>query len=806
VADWNPHAPTVIGPEPLISESRQEVVDDPTVAYAQRFRSTATETITGLRLYAEQWGPFDEGRTMVAEVVDAGAETVDPAGLVSFTFWPSAVSGTAGILSVFPGGGTNYAAALGPGTGDRVSFGSGAGLGLRFGSGSFSAPGRIVDVSVIVTLAGDAPLVGGGNRTMRVDFSGSGVNQVGVPKVIPLGVGGAWPRAAWRAGEVCPTTGEPWTEADVQALSSTERVFVWAPTLTTTPVASVALVVTCETVERRHAYAPFSTDDLSNLIASWTDELPLVQPDGTAGWAKTSGADYSLVVRAPDLGDLNPASPPARMVWSGIAYPAGQDPPPGYTAVRVLSTTGAPVADGEATAAVPTVVQTERTLWGAVLATASGLSDDGQPYGRAIRVPVHSGAGASETELRTPTTDDYVGARLCVAWGVDDPFAPNPQPVPPTDDLVIEVRQRSDDALIGTLTLSPDDTVLGGVSTATSPVPFTLTAGTQYYVAFASATDPTRPWYVNVLAAHAGSTGLGSDLDALTYGGSTDVADPIDGTATGSWAFTPGDFSVVLDALIDTPGNFVAVADTVPIMDPGPCGVAGVPLVRLAWDASSLSGLFAHYRVQRLCPDGVTWETIGLVTDETATEFVDVEARLGVQECYRLRVETTLGTGSAWTADECVTLDPGGCVLTFSSNQAPEMSVAYADVYDRRPIREYAFPEAEEVQFRAMFGRDFQVGFRNLADRGVTFERNLLLNGLAAPNVPFGPAVADALRDLARAPLAYVAVRDSDGNRWYGTIRVHEARTQRRGSFVWARLTFVETTRTPAIADATGAP
>src|SRR5690606_10272919 len=144
---------------------------------------------------------------------------------------PSAVAGTAGSLTVVPGGGTDYASALGPGDSERVWFRSGAGLGLRFGSGSFSAPGRIADVSAIIPPDGREPVAAPGICTMRVGCSGPGVNQVGGPKVVPLGVGAASRRAAWQGGEARPPAGEPWTDEGGQPLCSTERIIVWAPPL-----------------------------------------------------------------------------------------------------------------------------------------------------------------------------------------------------------------------------------------------------------------------------------------------------------------------------------------------------------------------------------------------------------------------------------------------------------------------------------------------------------------------------------------------------------------------------------------------
>src|SRR5690606_9920757 len=138
----------------------------------------------------------------------------------------------------------------------------------------------------------------------------------------------------------------------------------------------------------------------------------------------------------------------------------------------------------------------------------------------------------------------------------------------------------------------------------------------------------------------------------------------------------------------------------------------------------------------------------------------------------------------------------------FTSNEAPEMSVAYADTYDRVAQREYDFPEADEVVTRRLYGRDYQVAFRPLERRGVTFRRTLLVRPPVADGA-LGPAAVDALRDLAAATLSYVTVRDEAGNRWFGSITVPELRVRQPAGFHWVTLTFVETTATPSTPDAT---
>ena len=111
----------------------------------------------------------------------------------------------------------------------------------------------------------------------------------------------------------------------------------------------------------------------------------------------------------------------------------------------------------------------------------------------------------------------------------------------------------------------------------------------------------------------------------------------------------------------------------------------------------------------------------------------------------------------------------------------------------------YMFLNAGTIQPQQYQGRSYQVAFRDLEERGVSFDTTLLLNASdAAPRTP-GEAMFKSLRDIANAPLSYVAVKDRDGGLWYASVALTEGERVEPYHHYTADITVLQTTDTPSI-------
>lgn len=798
MTDWNPNDPAVIGPEFTAVRESETLTGLYAPVVAQRFRSSAVETIAALRLWRSIANPT--GATVLAEVYAAGDEAAG-AEFTTVTYAPNALAVIAGSVT----GGFADIATWPPTFATQVQMGSSASFDLRFASGGFAPTGRIAAVAVeMVNDWGMAPLPAQPDSARRtvVALDNGGTLYGTITRIIPNNdSSGTAGRAVFTWGEVNPITGRPWVQQDLVDLSTgtTEvRVARQSGDGGTWRASAVRLVVVYETTERRLAVGAIDTS--ASAAAGWSSNVTLTGPTGSANWAKADATDYALVVRQADEGNLIPfAGPP--LGWGTVHAAAGHEPPADLPSYDLTMTATTFLTDGAAVLSGP--VATAAALCSGrvlpfVLRTGGGVtSADGQPYTQ-VRTPgVSSGSGNTQQEIRSSTGDTYAGLRLTAGWF----------PAVPTAALTVAVRRRSDDVVMGTITVPADLVAGAGIGEliaveVKAPAPgITLAGGVQYYLDFTSAAPSTAGWVVGLLAVQAGGGGV--LYQEATYGGGTDQADPIAGAAAAALTYTPADFVAVLEAGVDTPSGFTVTADEDPLPDAQPtrCALTGIPYASLTWDPTALGADFAAYQIERLNPDGVTWDLIGSVAVETDDGFDDVEARLGVAESYRLRVVRTDGASSYYTDVETVTVPAAGCGYTFTSNQAPTMGVAYPDVYAGRSIRSYEFPEAAEVQYRTLYGRDFQVAFHPLSRRGVTFTRRLLIGGFAAPAAGIGPPAAALIRDLAWEPLDYVAVRDQDGNRWYSSVRVPTEDAWRNGSshLLWVDVAVVEVTATPSV-------
>lgn len=802
---WNPSSPSVLGPEffPALAGARTPIT---TGHVAQRFESLSAETIASVRLHVAE-RVLSPDRTYLVEIVaDADLLTAGEDDLGTDEYQPNAQASIVGSVTDAGGATTNLWTDIDEGSAsvsyaDYLVFGAGSSIDWEFGTASYIGAGRIVAVALLVTNA----RTGGTteqNRQVCSIVSG-GVAYGPITKVLPNNnAGGTAGRAWFNWGEINPVTGRPWTAAELLTFDTGAlrvRMGRQAGDPGTQLVAAASLVVVYETTERRQAIAVLPYSGVSN--PAWTTGLSVTKPDGTANWSKAATTVYRLTVREAARGDLGVTSPATALRVSGLWSVQGTGAPEDLEGDDVVAATT--IDQGVVyTHAPPLAVlmptTSARSLPGstflaafALVTTAPAVSDDGQPYTSVDQVEVHTSSGATEGQFRTPTSDDFATIRLVAGHNG----------TPPDAELAIEVRRRSDGVLMGTARVQPDavdtwvvDSTFPAVVEAVADAPMALASGTAYYFNPTSTTAADRPWLIALLAGD-------STYEGASYRTATDRADPIEGAAA-----TGDDLAMVIDSAVAAPTNFAATAATDPLPDTPPADtMTGVPLVELTWDASALGVLFGSYELQRQHPD-LGWQTIASITDEAVAQFNDYEGRLGVQECYRMRLVQADGSASFYTDTECATAPTGGCGYTFTTNESPELNVAYPDMHGSRSERTYGFPEADEVQFRTMHGRDHQVAFRPLTRRGVAFERRLAIAGMAAPAAGVGPPAADLLRDLAWATLSYVAVRDQHGNRWYANINVPSmavlAFDNDGAHYHQVQVQVVEVTDTPSVPDA----
>ena len=159
-------------------------------------------------------------------------------------------------------------------------------------------------------------------------------------------------------------------------------------------------------------------------------------------------------------------------------------------------------------------------------------------------------------------------------------------------------------------------------------------------------------------------------------------------------------------------------------------------------------------------------------------------------EIWTLNNGASIGasSSSAMGVPSCATPADGGCLYSFTSNADPAEIFAYADTEPARrgalATRPYDFPEASEVEYRRIYGRDLFVEFHPTERRGVAFARSLMVDGFTAPSLGPGPEVFEAFRDFIwRADVPYVCVRDESGNRWYASVVVPDATVLAPGAF-----------------------
>ncbi|HEX8631040.1 MAG TPA: hypothetical protein VF755_23025, partial [Catenuloplanes sp.] len=332
---------------------------------------------------------------------------------------------------------------------------------------------------------------------------------------------------------------------------------------------------------------------------------------------------------------------------------------------------------------------------------------------------------------------------------------------------------------------------------------------------FDSPARDDTPW--QILGADQNPVSLSSNPASLAGYGGEEANARIDGKDDLS-----ADFALMLAREMDPVTGLSVTAAVQPLrtVDPHcdrpPRAIAtGLHYHRLSWqvlDTAMVAG-WGFYEVQRRddTMPADDWETIAKVVEPRVSAVDDYEARVGVASRYRIRAVHRTGIAGPWSAPVTATIPAPGVtgvgtgagVLLLTSNHHPDGNLAYVMTFDRRSGEDFTFPEAGQVELRAMFDRDYRTAFRPLERAGVEFTRTVLVNAAAIPPATMDKGFGD-LRDLAWDTVPYVCVRDELHNRWLSTLLVPSGSVRRRGTaqhLHLAQLTIIEVTDTPAPLD-----
>lgn len=330
-----------------------------------------------------------------------------------------------------------------------------------------------------------------------------------------------------------------------------------------------------------------------------------------------------------------------------------------------------------------------------------------------------------------------------------------------------------------------------------------------------------------ILGADGPSQPAGQTFSTATYGFGSKALNWVrpDGTSGDD---PLSDASFVLSLVVPAPTGLTGVELQRPVDDFVPgcaecqdtrcCTVASVSYVHLSWTQTTVPGSgFREYRIYRVDPLGPMTGgpvLIGVISSITTTTFDDYEftppADGGTVQ-YLVTVVDQAGVESAETTVDVVihgggvTLSGSGCtgtgsILTFTSNADPSWTVAYPKVVDRgTPVDEFVYPDADEVDLERFYGRDCQVAFRPVEDGCEAFSADLLVYESCDPNPSFAimHSAVVPLREMSRADVPYVTVRDSDGVRWLASVVVPSSSVYRdRGAVIVRSVQIVETNKT----------
>lgn len=795
--DWYPYADGEYG---LSNGSR---------AISASFISQVDETINNIRPFMRSQGITCRGHIEIAE---AGSEI--PAGV---TFVDYDVTSDP-VSDPYPGvsaiNGASYKACL---SGDRkddayLLFGGPDAelFDVQFGLGNtFPDTDRILKVEVHAY----SRVYNGSGVFVLLQYNGDEAfnhSKIQLGSWAPPGAG--WIEGIVDMGGFRPGTGVPWIPQDIRDIGTTLHTGLRFEVLwfgTGTPHLDALWMRVWYAPENRVAYSYFTIDGTDAVDGKpYFVNLPTVDADThTVGWNKQAGKIYTASVR------LDPAR---NTVQGGLdMHYMLSDPdftlPPAGSSIRVVG--------GAQNLGAIVDPNAQRQFCLSLVRSDGAYSTDSTSYIGINRNPL--GVPATNRVFQTFMLESTIAANT--------PFSQLGFMVgsngAPTSNITVTIRNAAN-AVIGTGVITPHDVEIaqpvGGSGAyravrATFDPPISLSGGQSYNLTWTSPYGPqvSDYWIIPQMLVcdaagdagrHGSPVGLAGSYGGQSQGwGSLYPADT-SATATGDYPFTLFQAPPAPTGIDATEGQ-----QDLHAIDIAQCGVDrkllpdSIHYAALTWVPLTTSQVpaanFDHYEIQR--EDNFTpgvWLTIAKPSDQNVGFFNDFEARRGVVSNYRLRTVRVDGGRSTWTAEVAATVHAVDCEMLFVSNEQPQLNLAYPDMYEGDTEKTYTFTEADEVTFKQLYGRDFDVAFFPQERRGVSFERTLLCSTGFVPFIAGSDAFAP-LRDLSRGVLSYVCVLTSDGGRYFANLRVTDASIREPLHSYIAKVAVREITATPSTPD-----
>lgn len=796
--NWNPLAPAGLGLEWEATREYLMPVAKSVAPFGQRLRSTAAQTVTGLRMRATVDSAVSQP---LMTLVDVYPEASIIAGAVTTAYYlPSGdiTAGSdigAGDWERVGGATTNLYLSIDdmpsvpPADSDYIGVNNGigtpSGYNVHVGSGAHPLTSRILRLS-IVAVHKTNPSPDNGNLPFQYRLWYVPTTTTYTPPNAAFSVNAYGGMVTIDCGEINPVTMLPWSPADVREFAVGGdwglRVESVGNANTNPIVWAMALKVEYVTENR----AAIGTWERDPAVGDYVDTDALVSLNtGTgvlaANWAKPSSGDFVYVWRAAHAPMVTGSDVLADdVLW----HAAGADLAP------VLDAQYPPVS-GMAGAVVP-VSETGRVASAfagdlkraAVLGieiSGPAFSDDSQPYelGLAQLLGVTSAdANGVAQRLRQSSGGplSYLGVRFLVV-----------PPATGSTTLTVTVNRVSDGVQMGgSLVLTAAAvralTSLGGTD-AKRVEGFlssgaTLVSGTQYELRFvASGSDV---WYLLAPESH-------TSLAGNTYAGSTDSA------REGGSTYTDRDIEAVLLVQPSAPAGFGAAVDPEDLYaEPAHgCRPRSYNVVDLTWTPTALGSAFLRYEVERQDPDTSAWHLVATIDTEATATWSDEEMPRNRGVSYRLRVIATTLAFSDWATAGPVIAETEGAELILTSNHRPDLRV----VMNYDPDAAFDFPDGDADELYPIHGGDGYLVFSDPEDRGVATQYRMVVFHAdaskvrpsdGAGNLIGHKAMWEPLRRITRAlfrddgsgTIPYVAVCDLYGNVTYAYVKLGTGRNR----------------------------
>lgn len=814
--EWNPHYPSQIGNEHQDANYKALAISKSVFfTEALSFRARHSGAVSGVDLFADNGAsaPLVSSdsrygglrRPMYCEVVPAGSE---PMAITVDTFNPTAVTGS-GLVNENLSTPITVSRILTDDDGLFIASPSiNAYMDIQFDTSAFPLNRHVLGVVLMVHV----------NATYRISR--------GDPGFPPTTQGHQWfkdiPTLSPRTVQTEVTTGEAkldqgesdwthWTAQDIRDFrsSATGGTRYWRVRCRAAPggwrVDEVKMRVIWAP-ERRVAVG-FGTPSAS---FDW-NRFTLATPPATGSPSFTPGVDYSLLVRriAPYSVDQVDA---AVLPWRHLrGFP--QDP---HWQARPTTSNSLAIVDiGDAIEGIAC----------ARFVTGAAVTSDAQPYTlqRGARVWGSQTASQTITVTGAATAVTYGQAYVVAGW--------NPANGRPEGPLRCEVVRAAD----GVRVFSPIEVSAGDVdrlptsalysdtddqNTRYKTIQFRfpesqlLVAGTYRILVQSSGTTEDQAWRVGALIANEVDSPDQTWSVAGIAGGSN--------AATGTWVSSSSNVALtsvpsnissdLMASLTAVPAAVTGVAASIGTLtahhaeicsktaECNGCADQTVPFIALTWSPSATGNPdVSGYDVDRMDPLSPDWERVAFVAGRLVTQWEDHEARIGVATSYRIRAVLTSGVTGDWSATISALQPIGQVALSFTSNFATGMGVAYPEVWDtQETTRGFAFNEFQDVSLQTIYARNRPIASHPIERQGVSFSRTVLVSAGCSVSLPtldqFSP-----MRDLAWAPIPYVCVRDGEGNRWFASLVVPDGSGVRPGERWLAEIGVTEIASDPDI-------